>query len=90
MGGINKFSGLINGEAVCGKGRGREREGNETVLLGTWGEAVYGEALDSLSLYYVYPVSYTHLTLPTTPYVLTLLDNSHYIYYYQSTLSVDT
>ena len=28
MGGINKFLGLINGEAVCGKGRGREREGS--------------------------------------------------------------
>ena len=36
VGGINKFSGLINGEAVCGKGRGGEREGDETVLLGTW------------------------------------------------------
>ena len=36
MGGINKFSGLINGEAVCGKGRGGKREGNETMLLGTW------------------------------------------------------
>ena len=36
MGGINKFSGLINGEAVYGKGRGGEREGNEIMLLGTW------------------------------------------------------
>ena len=36
VGGINKFSGLINGEAVYGKGRGGEREGNEIMLLGTW------------------------------------------------------
>jgi len=90
VGGINKFSGLINREAVCGKGRGREREGNETVLLGTWGEAVYGEALDSLSLYYVYLPFLTTAPSFSIYYFLTLLDNSHYIYYYQSTLSVDT
>ena len=29
MGGINKFLGIINGEADCGKGKGGEREGNE-------------------------------------------------------------
>jgi len=33
--GINKFSGLIDGEAVCGVGREGEREVDETVLLCT-------------------------------------------------------
>ena len=36
VGGINKFSGLINGEAVCGKGRGGEREGDETDRFLIW------------------------------------------------------
>ena len=33
VGGINKFLGLTDGEAVCEEARGGERKGDETILL---------------------------------------------------------